>query len=351
MRVAAISMLAFVACTTSMTDQRVDQRVDLLVAAYDGGVPGAGVLVLRDGRPVHRAGYGLADLEERTPATPRTNFRLASVSKQFTAAAIEILAERGALSYDDPITRFLPSLPPYAQTITIRQVLTHTSGLLDYEELIPATATEQVNDADVLQMLEGTTRTEFPPGSRYRYSNTGYVFLGLIAAKASGMSFPAFLKSAIFDPLGMRDTVAHVEGADTIAHRAYGYAQKDGVWTRRDQSITSATLGDGGIYSSIDDLAKWDDALAHARLVKPETLQLAFTPATPTDDPAIRYGFGWRISEHRGHRTLWHSGETTSFRNVIVRFPEERLTVILLTNRNDPEPYRTALAIADIYLE
>lgn len=327
-----------------------DPRVDSLLRDYAGDVPGAAVLVLRNGQPLHRAAYGMANLEEGQRATPRTNFRLASVSKQFTAAAIEILAERGALSYDDPITRFLPSLPPYARQITVRQLLTHTSGLIDYEDLIPAAATEQLSDADVLEMLEKTDHTDFAPGSKYRYSNTGYVFLGMIAAKASGMSFPAFLEHAVFDPLGMTHTVAHVEGADTIAHRAYGYAPKDGVWTRRDQSITSATLGDGGIYSSIDDLAKWDDALANARLVKPETLALAFTPATDTDDPAIRYGFGWRISQHGGRRTLWHSGETTSFRNVIVRFPDERLTVILLTNRNHPEPYKTALAIADLYL-
>ena len=334
-------LILFASCVTTVNDT----RVDTLLREYDGEVPGASVLVLRDGRAVHRASYGMADLEARTRVTPRTNFRLASVSKQFTAAAIEILAERGALSYDDPVTRFLPSLPPYAREITIRQLLTHTSGLPDYEDLIPAAATEQVSDLDVLQMLEKTAGPDFAPGSRYRYSNSGYVLLGLVAAKASGISFPAFLKSAIFDPLGMRETTV-----SNIAHRAYGYAKKDGAWVRRDQSITSATLGDGGIYSSIDDLAKWDDALAHARLLRPETLALAFTPATATDDPAVRYGFGWRISEHRGRRTLWHSGETTSFRNVIVRFPDERLTVIMLTNRDDPAPYKTALAIADLFL-
>ena len=344
---ARVLLAAIVAtsCATNMPHPAVDN----LMRIYAGDVPGASVLVIRDGKVVVRASYGMADLDARVTVTPRTNFRLASVSKQFTAAAIEILAERGALSYDDPITRFLPTLPPYARGITIRHLLTHSSGLLDYEDLMSGDYTTQLSDLDVLHMLEKTDHTYFAPGTSYRYSNTGDVFLGLIAATASGVSFASFLKSAIFDPLGMRGTLAYERGISDVAHRAYGHTRQNGSWVRRDQSITSATLGDGGIYSSIDDLARWDEALAHARLVRPETLRLAFTPAVATDDPAVRYGFGWRISEHRGHRTLWHSGETVSFRNVIVRFPDDRLTVVVLTNRDDPEPYRTALAIADLF--
>ena len=186
---------------------------------------------------------------------------------------------------------------------------------------------------NVLHLLENTDHTLFPSGTGYRYSNTGYVFLGLIVAKVSGISFPAFLKREIFEPLGMQGTAL-----SQIEHRAYGYTRKDGAWIRRDQSVTSATQGDGGIYSSIDDLAKWD---AH---VRPGNFTV------PTDDPKVRYGFGWRYSEHRGHRTMWHSGETVSFRNVIVRFPDDRLTVVVLTNRDDPEPYKTALRIAEFYL-
>jgi len=325
--------------------------VDRLMQPYAGDVPGAAVIVIHNGDVALRKTYGLADVEKHIAVRSKTNFRLASATKQFTAAAIEILAESGKLSYDDPIGRFLPSLPAYARAVTIRQLLTHTGGLSDYEDLIPQTATAQVSDADVLRMLADTDHIYFKPGTSYRYSNTGYVLLGLIVAKVSGQTFPNFLKEAIFDPLKMRRTVAHVEGVSTIANRAYGYAFENGRFVRRDQSITSATLGDGGVYTSIDDLAKWDQALEHATLVKPETLRLAFTPATATDDPAIRYGFGWRISDHDGHRTIWHSGETVSFRNVIVRFPDDRLTVIVLTNRDDPEPYKTALAIADSWLE
>src|SRR5262249_43391182 len=150
----------------------------------------------------------------------------------------------------------------------------------------------------------------------------------------------------IFEPLGMHDTVAYEEGISQVAHRAYGYSVDKGAWKRTDQSSTSAVLGDGGIYSSIEDLAKWDAALYDDRLLKATSRQLAFTPATRTDVADVEYGFGWRITGE----TLWHSGETIGFRNVIVRYPRRHLTVVVLTNRNDPEPYRLALSIADAFL-
>jgi CubicO group peptidase (beta-lactamase class C family) len=324
--------------------------VDRLMQPYAGDVPGATVIVIHNGDVALRKTYGLADVEQHIAVTSKTNFRLASVTKQFTAASIEILAERGRLSYDDPIGRFLPSLPACARVVTIRQLLTHTGGLPDYEDLIPQTATKQVSDADVLHLIEQTAHTYFAPGTSYRYSNTGYVLLGLIVAKVSGQTFPQFLEQEIFGPLKMRGSVMHVEGVSKVLNRAYGYAFENDRFVRRDQSITSATVGDGGVYTSIDDLVKWDHALEHATLVKRETIRLAFTPATATDDPAIRYGFGWRISDHDGHRAIWHSGETVSFRDVIVRFPDDHLTVVVLTNRDDPEPYKTALAIADLLL-
>jgi CubicO group peptidase (beta-lactamase class C family) len=144
----------------------------------------------------------------------------------------------------------------------------------------------------------------------------------------------------------MTQTVAFEDGVSTVTTRAFGYSPNGSAWTRTDQSSTSAVLGDGGIYSSIDDLAKWDAALYDERLLRKESLALAFTPATRTDNPSIDYGFGWRITGE----TLWHSGETMGFRNVIVRYPKRHMTVIVLTNRNDPEPYRTALAIAGLLL-
>jgi CubicO group peptidase (beta-lactamase class C family) len=321
-------------------------RIDALMQGYAGAVPGASVLVLRDGVEVFRRAYGLADLEQRVAATPATNYRLASMTKQFTAAAVLALIEDGRLSLDDPVRKWLPSLPPAADPVSIRHLLTHTSGLIDYEDLIPPATTEQVHDADVLHLLESQNRLYFAPGTRYRYSDTGYALLALIVARASGEDFASFLRARIFMPLGMRDTIAYEAGVSSVAHRAFGYSYERPAWRRTDQSVTSAVLGDGGVYSSIDDLAKWDAALYDERLLSARSLALAFSPATATDDPAVRYGFGWRISGE----TLWHSGETVGFRNVIVRYPRRHFTVIILTNRDAPEPYPLALAIAKLYL-
>jgi len=311
-------------------------RIDALMVAYTGAVPGAAVLVLRDGTPLIRRAYGLADLEQRVPATPSTNYRLASMTKQFTAAAVLALVDDGRLSLDDPVRKWLPSLPPAADAVTLRELLAHTSGLLDYEDLIPSATTQQVHDADVLRLLEPQNRTYFVPGTSYRYSNTGYALLALIVARASGKDFATFLQERIFAPLGMRTTIAYQAGVSTLAQRAFGYTLQQGKWQRTDQSLTSAVLGDGGVYSSIDDLAKWDAALYDTQVLSARSLRLAFTPATPTDDPAVRYGFGWRITGE----TLWHSGETVGFRNVIIRYPRRHFTVIVLTNRDAP-PSRT----------
>lgn len=339
------AMLLLVAgCSNGARDAAA--QIDALIRPYEGAVPGASVLVIRDGLPVIRRGVGLADLEGRVAATPATNYRLASMTKQFTAAAILLLAEDGRLSLADPVRKWLPTLPAAADGITIRHLLTHTSGLIDYEDVMEEGTTRQLHDADVLHLLESQNRTYFAPGTAYRYSNSGYSLLALIVGRASGSDFAAFLRERIFRPLHMDNTVAFEEGISTVANRAYGYSLANNVWTRTDQSLTSAVLGDGGIYSSIDDLAKWDAALYDNRLLRAESLRAAFTPATKTDDPAVQYGFGWRMTGD----SLWHSGETMGFRNVIVRFPQHRLTVVVLTNRDAAEPYFLALAIAKIYL-
>jgi CubicO group peptidase (beta-lactamase class C family) len=322
---------------------RPESGLDALMQAYDGAVPGAAVLVLQDDGPVVCRGYGLADLEQGAPVTPATNFRLASVTKQFTAAAILLLAEDGSLSLDEPARRWLPSLPPAARAVTIHQLLNHTAGLVDYEDIIPASMTTQLHDDDVLALLVTRDATYFPPGTQYRYSNSGYALLALVVERASGRSFAEFLRERIFRPLGMVGSVAHREAVTTVGHRAYGYSEVNGAWKRIDQSPTSAVLGDGGIYSSIDDLAKWDAALCDDRLLSADSRRLAFAPATPTDDPAVKYGFGWRITGD----SVWHSGETVGFRSAIVRFPDRRLTIVILTNRDAGEPYRTALAVAE----
>jgi CubicO group peptidase (beta-lactamase class C family) len=336
-------VLLMCGCATRGPDMH---EIDDLMQRYAGNGPGASLLVVHGGVPVVRRAYGMADLEAHRAATSATNYRLATVTKQFTAAAILLLVEDGTLGLDDRVRTWLPALPPGTDTITIRHLLTHTSGLVDYEDVIPEGTTRQLRDADVLRLLSAQNRTYFPPGTSYRYSNSGYALLALIVERASGQSFQAFLRDRIFVPLGMRNTLARVDNGPPVLDRAYGYTEQQGRWVRTDQSLTSAVLGDGGIYSSIDDLAMWDAALYDDRLLGAASRELAFTAHTATDDPDVRYGFGWRITGD----TLWHSGESIGFRNVIVRYPKQRLTVVILSNRDDPEPYATAKRVAELFL-
>ncbi|TBR36820.1 MULTISPECIES: serine hydrolase domain-containing protein [Dyella] len=316
---------------------------------YEGHVPGASVLVLKDGKPVLRKSLGFANLETGERATPATDYRLASVSKQFTAALILLLAEDGKLKLDDPVRKWLPSLPASEQAITLHHLLSHSSGLVDYEDLMPADFPGQISDAQVLDLLSKESRTYFAPGTSYRYSNSGYVLLGLVAQKAGGKDLAALLKERIFAPLHMDNTLMYRRGGPEPAHRAYGYSEESGKWVRTDQSPTSATRGDGGIYSSIDDLAKWDAAWYDNRLLSAHSRELATTAHTRITDEADvdAYGYGWRI--HGDVR--WHSGESMGFRHVIVRWPRQHVTVIMLTNRNDPEPYHLALEVAKPYVD
>lgn len=333
---------------TSPESPMPDAAIERLMQRYEGDVPGASLLVLHDGAArVHR-GYGRSDLEQGIEAGAATNYRLASVSKQFTAAAILLLAQDGRLAIDDRVRRWLPSLPPAADAITLRQLLTHTSGLLDFEGLMAEPYADQIRDAGVLSLLEREDRLEFPAGSAYRYSNSGYALLALVVEHASGLDYPLFLRSRIFLPLGMHDTLAFVAGGPDVSNRAWGYSAVDGGWQRSDQSSTSAVLGDGGIYSNTHDLARWDAALYDDRLLSDASRALAFGKQVEVmgEDHEAHYGFGWRISED----IVWHSGETIGFRNVIVRWPSQRLTVVLLSNRNETAPYETALTIGRLFL-
>ncbi|MCX7557497.1 serine hydrolase [Xanthomonadaceae bacterium JHOS43] len=319
---------------------------------YDGTAPGLSLLVLKDGVPLVRRSVGRSDLAADVEAGPATNYRLASVSKQFTATAILLLAQDDALAIDDPVRRWLPSLPSVADDITLRHLLTHTSGLPDYEDLMGPNYVGQIRDAGILALLESHHALLFPPGSQYRYSNTGYALLALVVERASGIDFPAFLQQRIFAPLGMHDTLARVDGGPEVPNRAFGYSQDGTTWQFTDQSSTSAVLGDGGIYSNIDDLARWDAALYDDRLLGEASRVLAFAPHVRAGDELestpYHYGFGWRVTGD-GSR-VWHTGESIGFRNAMVRWPQHRLTVAVLTNRDAPSPYQLARDIGELFL-
>jgi len=311
----------------------IETKVESLLAKFDGpDRPGACVAVIHDGTFAFKKGYGLAHLEEKVPVDESTNFRLASVTKQFTAMAILLLKEQGALEYDDPLSRFFPDFPEIGKRITVRHLLNHTSGLIDYENVMPQGLTEPLKDRDVLELLKSQHGTYFTPGTEYRYSNSGYALLALIVEKVSGKPFAAFLKKHIFSPLGMHDTVAYEKGRSTVLRRAYGYKETEAGVVFSDQSLTSSVLGDGGIYTSVMDYFKWDQALYTERLVSRKTLEEAFSPARLADDTLSPYGFGWRFEEKQGVHVIYHNGSTCGFSTAVRRVPERRLSVIVLSN-------------------
>jgi CubicO group peptidase (beta-lactamase class C family) len=307
------------------------ESIDRLFSEFNSAKkPGLAVGVIKNREVVLAKGYGVANLETGDKCTPSTNFRLASLTKQFTAMAVMILAEQRKLQLDDSLASLFPEYPPHGKAITLRHLLTHRSGLLDYEELIPASATLQIKDKDILDLLLQQDRTYFAPDSAFRYSNTGYVLLALVVEKISGQSFPEFLQENIFRPLQMKGTVAFEKGGSEVCNRALGYTGLQ----QTDQSVTSATLGDGGIYSSVADLSLWDQSLYTEQLVSAEMLQQAFAIGSDTSDfPKTGYGFGWYVTRQRDVDCLWHYGETCGFSSYIQRFPSKGLTVILLSNR------------------
>ena len=322
--------------------------IDSLFSDYDlGDGPGAAVMIIKDGEILFSNGYGLANLEDGIPNTNETNFRLASITKQFTAMCIMILINHGELDFETTLVEIFPPFPSYGNNITIRYLLNHTSGLVDYESLIQNDATEQVSDMDVYNMMTGLDSTYFTSGTDYRYSNTGYALLAMIVEEKSGLTFSEFLKEKIFSPLEMNNSVAHQEGISNITNRAYGYSQEDDGYNLDDQSLTSAVLGDGGIYTSLNDMFRWDQSLYVDTLIPYEILNEAFTSGELSSGEKTGYGFGWRIDSYLYRERVAHTGSTRGFRNVYMRFPDQHISILILTNRNSGSPFNIAEKIAD----
>jgi CubicO group peptidase (beta-lactamase class C family) len=356
---------------------RAKQLEDILTNFARPGEPGLAVLIKRDKLIIFDRGYGVRKLGAQAAITSDSDFRLASVTKQFTAMAIMLLVRDGKLRYDTALTEIFPQFPPYGRAITIRHLLTHTSGLPDYEDLMDQaekltgkrwSPEHQIQDEEVLALLEKESAGKFAPGTKWAYSNSGYVILGLVIAKASGISYGEFLERRIFAPLHLENTLVYRKGKRAIPNRAFGHGLELGKIVVTDQSSTSATKGDGGIYSNLDDLSKWDDALANHTLLPEADMLAAITPVKladgsephwPTEADSdslapgkpVSYGFGWFLDPYQGHTRMWHSGSTMGFRTVIERFTNDHLTIVILCNRADLDPSKLALKIADLYLE
>ena len=358
-------------------DDLLKQKVDaIFTGVTQPGVPGLAVLVLKNGHVAFEKGYGVAELRTHSKIDSKTNFRLASVTKQFTAMAIMLLVHDGKLRYDDKLTDVFPDFPPYGKTIAIRNLLNHTSGLLDYGDLMMKqygdTTMEkipQIKDAGVLDLLRKQSGTSFPPGTKWEYSNSGYAVLAMVVEKVSGKSFGDFLHDRIFLPARMKHTVAYENGQNEVPHRAYGHTKSkaDGTFTQTDQSPTSAVLGDGGIYTSLEDIARWDDALRMHVFLSEEEMQPALTPARLNDGSQpywpkekeddskaaprpVDYGFGWFLDPYQGHKRNYHDGGTIGFRTTIQRFVADQWSIVVLCNRTDLDPDALSLKVAGVIL-
>ncbi len=375
----SLSMAAAIAAITALarTGTSLDTQIDFVFSAIQPTGPGVAVLVNEEGRILFEKGYGVGDLRSLSKIDPQTNFRLASVTKQFTAMAIMLLVHDGKLHYDDHLTDIFPGFPAYGKDITIRNLLSHTSGLPEYEELMEREERQggakwspdhQINDEQVLGLLKAAPMGLFVPGTRWQYSNSGYVVLGLIVAKVSGMPYREFLQRRVFAPLKMNHSVVYEKGVNEIDRRAFGHSKENNKLVETDQSATSATLGDGGIYSNVEDLGKWDDGLAKHVLLSATDMQPALTPvkladgsdpqwprnpqtAGSSDPNPVRYGFGWFLDPYKGHARNYHDGGTQGFRTTMQRFVDDRFTIIVLSNRTDLDPDALSLKVADLLLQ
>lgn len=314
------------------------QRLDSVMrATMQPDLPGAALLVVVDGKEVYRNGYGLANTETKTAISPETNFRMASVSKQFTAMGILLLEQAHLLSLDDPLARFFPTLPPnISQKVRIRHLLTHTSGLMDYEAVMSPNQEKQLLDANVLTLLQDRDSLYFEPGTQFRYSNSGFCLLALIIERVSKQPFAAFIQQRLFKPLGMHQSFVY-ETTNPATNRAMGYAQNQtGTFAFSDQSVTSATKGDGGVYTSLADYKKWIEVLRQGTLLD---LNAALTRCQYGIDPKLGsyYGLGWFFQQHT-HRVLFHSGSTCGFNNYVITIPDKNFLMAYFSNRAMNKP-------------
>lgn len=315
--------------STIVDNNNVVAKIDeLMQYSYENGMFNGVVLVSQDGKAIYKNALGYADKDNNRKLNKASVFYLASVSKQFTTMAIMILKEQKKLSYNDKLSQYFPEFPEYANNVTINQLMTHTSGIPDHYRL--GAYKKGLTNKDVIELLVKQKQLDFQPGEEFSYSNGGYVLLSLIVEKVSGMPFHKFMETNIFKPLGMNNTLVYDESTPTINNRAVGYNQAGEL-----DDYEILTTGAGGMYSTVDDLHLWDQALYTEKLVSKSTLEEAFTPAMLNNGASTNYGFGWGISEKDGKKIVEHSGGLSGYRTFIKRNLDNNSSYILLTNHGD----------------
>jgi CubicO group peptidase (beta-lactamase class C family) len=322
----------------------VDARVMAFMAERQ--IPGAAVAILEDGRLVKARGYGLADVEHSVPATAETLFQSGSLGKQFTAAAVLLLAEEGRLSLDDPITHHLADAPATWGTITIHHLLSHTGGLGGYERRVDLR--RDYSEEELVREIAAAP-LEFEPGSEWSYSNSGYLVLGAIVSHVTGAHWGEYLKNRVFEPAGM-ETAQVISEADIVPHRASGYRLEDGELKNQEWvSPSFLSTGDGALYVSILDLARWDQALRRGAVLSPDSRRAMWTPTRLADGAIVGYGFGWGVAGPPARPHVGHGGAWQGFKAYILRYDDPAVTVALLTNGAQADPHVMTYAIAAAY--
>jgi CubicO group peptidase (beta-lactamase class C family) len=312
-------------------------------------IPGLALLVSRNGEQIRTEGYGLSNVELQVPVKPETIFQSGSVGKQFTATAVMMLVEAGKVGLQDPLTKYFPQAPKWWKEVTVRELLSHTAGFTDYPSDFDMR--KDYSEEDLLGVVSAIPPA-YPPGTKWSYSNLGYLTLGILIHKVTGEFYGDFLQRRIFGPLGM-STTRIINEADIIPNRAAGYRVADGHLKNQEWvSPTLNTTADGSLYFSVLDLAKWDAALYTEKLIKRASMQEMWTVATLRDGKpnSGHYGFGWFVGSEGGHHVVEHEGQWQGFETQISRYIDDGLTVVVLTNLADAKPKRIADGVAAIYL-
>jgi CubicO group peptidase (beta-lactamase class C family) len=301
------------------------------------------VLVARNGKVLLRQGYALADRDKNLPNTSQTKYRLGSITKQFTAMAILMLQAQDKLNVRDPICRYLPECPATWQDITIHHLLTHTSGIQNFTNFSDYEATKATPSPPEQTIARFKDKPlDFQPGEQWSYSNSGYILLGTIIEQASGQSYEAFLQGSIFEPLQMKDT-GYDHNDDSLA---MGYTGFYGHWEKADTIDMTIPYAAGALYSTVEDLYRWDQALYTEQLISPELLDLMFTAHAEMPGPGLSYGYGWGVGEMNNHPAVGHGGGIDGFATEIRRYIDDKITIIILSNRDTTGVASTADLIA-----
>ena len=348
----ALALIQAPAVTAQSLPDSTRVAINRVFAAWSASnSPGCAVGVSRNDQTLFQNGYGMANLEHDVPITPASIFHVASVSKQFTAAAIMLLAADGKLALDDSIRKYLPELPDYGHLITIRHLLTHTSGLRDqWDLLIMARGgrfeENRITEADVLEIVARQKALNFVPGSEYLYSNTGFTLLGTIVKRVSGQSLRAFAEERIFRPLGMRDTHFHDDYTMVVKGRAAGYAPSGRQW--RVSLPNYDTYGATSLFTTVGDLLTWEANFSKPTVGTAPLFAAMATSATLTNGDSTAYGYGIAIEEYRGTRLIGHGGADAGYRTYVARAPEHGLGVVVLCNAASANPGALTRGVIDV---